>query len=65
MERPNYSAMTVNERLVTAGRVEEFDQAILLRKRSDAIAILAALDVRDPDKTVDAILSHPGKYGFG
>ena len=63
-EKPNYDAMTVNERLWTAGQVENFDNAILLRDRSRASAILIQLDVVDPNETVDAILAHPGKYGF-
>ena len=63
-EEPDYSAMTVNERLFVSNRTKEFDQAILLRNRAGAVQILADLDVSSPEETVDAIFGYPGKYGF-
>jgi hypothetical protein len=63
-EKPKFSGMTVNERLSTAGVLREFDEAILLRDRGRAIAILTSVDVETPDHTVDMIFEHPGKYGY-
>jgi hypothetical protein len=56
--------MTVNERLATAGLIEQWDAAVRARDRDAMIAILTDVDVTDPAFTVDTVLADPGKYGF-
>ena len=60
---PDYSGMTLNERLFAAGKLEEFEEAIRLGERSRAIAILQSVDVDVPERTVDAVLADPTRYG--
>jgi hypothetical protein len=64
--RPNYSAMTVNERLFAAGLLGEFDSAIDRLDRQDAIAVLCKvdLDAKQGALIVDTVLGDPAKYGF-
>ena len=64
-ERPNYSAMTVNERLFVARRVGAFDAAINAGDREKAIEILGEVDMTADDAawTVDTTLANPTKYG--
>lgn len=62
--KPNYAAMTVNERLYTAGLLDAFDRAARSRNRARMIEILADVDVGSPDKTADAIIADPRKYGY-
>ena len=57
-----YAAMTVNERLGTAGLFEEWDAAVLARDRARMIAVLEKVDVGPG--TADAVLANPAKYGF-
>jgi len=58
--------MTVNERLVTAGLLQSFDAAIEAGERQDAIQLLrrVAMTEAAAGETVDAVLAHPGKYGY-
>ena len=63
-EKPDYSAMTTNERLFTAGLLDAFDRAAGARDRASMIDILASVDIRAADETADAILANPRKYGF-
>ncbi len=63
-EKPNYAAMTVNERLYTAGLLDAFDRAAHSRNRARMIEILTDVEVGNPDKTADAIIANPRKYGY-
>lgn len=63
-EHPNYSAMTVNERLVTAGLLEAFSVAARSRDRDTMIRLLAQVDVEQPALTVSPILNDPARYGY-
>lgn len=55
----DYSGMTLNERLVVSGLLNEFKQAIKLKKREKVIWILQQLNI---DKnSVNAVLK---QYGF-
>jgi hypothetical protein len=65
-ERPNYSAMTVNERLFVARRVGAFDAAVNAGDREKAIEILGEVDMsaEDAEWTVDTTLANPTKYGY-
>lgn len=58
--------MTVNERLVVAGLVGQFDAAIGAADRRRAIATLGqvAMDEGSAAATVDAVLADPSKYGY-
>ena len=62
----DYSAMTVNERLVTAGLLHEFDVAARRRDRAAMLEILSrvALSERDAAACADAVLARPGGYGY-
>ena len=55
--------MTVNERLFAAGKLNRFDLAIRLGWRWWAIKILRSVDLETPERTVDAILADPTRYG--
>lgn len=65
-ERPNYGGMTVNERLVAAGLVEQFDGAIDAGDRHRAIETLkqVAMSEGSAASTVDAVLANPSSYGY-
>ena len=58
--------MTVNERLWVCGLHDEFDAAILQKKREAAIHILSklALTTDEAAYTVDGILANPSYYGY-
>jgi len=58
-----YAGMTVNERLFAAGKLDRFDLAIRLGWRWWAIRILRSVDLETPERTVDAILADPTRYG--
>jgi hypothetical protein len=62
---PNYSGMTVNERLWHAGLFERWDVALEARDRAELLAILHEVDIADGTETVDAVLAHPERYGYG
>jgi hypothetical protein len=64
IQRPNYAAMTVNERLVTAGLMEAFDDAARLRDRDTMMRLLSEVDLDRPAGTVDALLKDPARYGY-
>ena len=55
-EKPNYKAMTLKERLFTAGLLDAFDQARLARDRPKLIEMLQAVEVDDPEWTANAIV---------
>lgn len=61
---PDYSGMTVNERLFAAGLVDAFDDAARRRDRDKMIELLRRVEVETPEWSVDTILAHPERYGF-
>lgn len=56
--------MTVNERLVTADLMDAFDVAARSGDRDAMIRLLAAVDLAEPDRTADAVLRDPVRYGY-
>jgi hypothetical protein len=62
--RPNFGSMTVNERLITAGIIDQWDDAVRRRDRGRMIELLKQVEVRSPDWTADTMLADPQKYGF-
>jgi hypothetical protein len=62
----DYSAMTVNERLLTAGLLDEWDAAVHRRDRATMISILMRVDLSKKDATwsVDTVLANPSCYVF-
>ncbi len=62
----DYSGMTVNERLFTAGLIDQWDAAVRRRDRAGMVGILmrVALLEEDAARSVDAVLVNPSRYGF-
>ncbi|NPC42943.1 hypothetical protein HOO61_10700 [Nocardioides sp. zg-1230] len=57
--------MTVNEALVTADLIEQWDAAIEAGDRNAAIEVLRAVfSDSSAAATVDAVLAEPQKYGY-
>lgn len=48
-EKPNYAAMTVNERLCAAELMDDFDKAVQSRDRNLIMQILAKVEVSQAD----------------
>lgn len=64
-EKPNYAGMTVNERLFTAGILDEWDAAARWRKRERMIELLGRVELaEEAEQIVNAVLSNPHPYGF-
>jgi len=63
-EKSPYVGMTVNERLFVSGKLSRFDFAIRMGWRWWAIRILRSVDLETPERTVDAILADPTRYGI-
>jgi hypothetical protein len=64
--RERYRGMTVNERLVVAGLLEQFDAATRRRDRAAMMALLAQVDL-DPEQaalTTETVLANPKRYGY-
>ena len=59
----NYSGMTTNERLFAAGLLDAFDAAVVRGDRKQMIDILQSVDVLDPERVSETILSRPTRYG--
>ena len=63
-KQPDYSAMTTNERLVTAGLMDAFSVATRSRDRDAMIRLLAEVDLSQPARIADTILKDPTRYGY-
>jgi hypothetical protein len=61
-----YAGMTVNERLVIAGLIAAWDEAVISGDRAKMIEILMATDLTAEQAaySTDATLANPEKYGF-
>ena len=57
----DYSGMTTNERLFTAGLLEEFDVAVSKRDRHTLITLLRRVDMLHAEAIADRILSKSGQ----
>jgi hypothetical protein len=64
--QPEYAGVTLNERLATAGLLEQFDRVARDRDRLEMLRLLHAVELerREAEYTVDSILADPKKYGF-
>lgn len=60
-----YGGMTVNERLFSAGLIEQYDDAARRRDRELMIQLLRRVEVQTPEWSVDVILADPERYGYG
>ena len=65
-QQPNLGGMTVNERLVLTGLVQQFETAIHSRDRRAAVDVplQVALSEATATATVDAVFDNPTKYGY-
>jgi hypothetical protein len=63
---PLYAGMTVNERLVVAGQIDAWDNAVIGRDRAKMIEILMTVEMTAEQAafTTDTTLANPEKYGF-
>ena len=59
-----YAGMTVNERLVIAGLIAAWDEAVISGDRARMIEILMATDLTAEQASTDTTLANPEKYGF-
>ncbi|MEO8320587.1 MAG: hypothetical protein ABJA75_07685 [Bradyrhizobium sp.] len=61
-----YAGMTVNERLVIAGLITAWDEAVISGNRAKMIEILMATDLtaEQAAHSTDTTLANPEKYGF-
>ncbi len=66
MQESTYSGMTLNERLFTAGLLEQFDDAARNADRARMLGLLLKVGLSEPEaqRSVDAILSSPARYGL-
>jgi hypothetical protein len=60
-----YAGMTVNERLVEAGLLDDFDSAVRHENKDKMVALLVRVDIElhDAIRTAEEIISHPTRYG--
>lgn len=58
------AGMTVNERFVELGLLDQFHVAARARDRKTMIELYRAAEVEGADTAVDWILSNPQTYGF-
>jgi hypothetical protein len=65
-DSPDYSGMTVNERLFVAGLLDKFDEAARQRDRQQLVEILKLVQMTpaEAESSVDALLENPRKYGY-
>lgn len=64
--RDRFTGMTVNERLVVAGLVDEFDSAAHARDRVRLCAVLrrVAFSAEEAESIADSVLGNPARYGY-
>jgi hypothetical protein len=56
--------MTVNERLIAAGLLDQFDAAVRDGDRARMIDILGRVELADQAASIiETVLAHPTKYG--
>jgi hypothetical protein len=63
-DEPSLEGMTVNERLVHVGLLDQWDAAVRRRDRNEMVALLEQVKVAKPHTTVDAVIANPLTYGF-
>jgi hypothetical protein len=64
-QQPDYSGMTVNERLFSAGLLADWDAAAQSRNRKRMVELLSKVDLAgQADQIADTILTDPLRYGF-
>jgi hypothetical protein len=64
-DKPNYSGVTLNERLFVAGLLHEWDAAVQARDRNRMIELLRKVDLpNDAEPISDKVLANPRFYGF-
>ena len=63
---PDYSGMTVNERLVAAGSLDAYDVAARNRDLDSMVAILVNVQLTpiQARETSETVLADPAKYGY-
>ncbi|MBV8564156.1 MAG: hypothetical protein JO366_17560 [Methylobacteriaceae bacterium] len=59
-----FAGMTLNERLVMAGVMDQWDAAARARDRESMLKVLKQVEIAEPAPIVDAVLADPRKYGF-
>lgn len=62
----DFRGMTINERLVMSGLMDEYEQAASIRDAERMVSILVRthLPKAAAEATVKAILANPGFYGY-
>ena len=60
---PDYSGMTTNERLASAGLFGAFDAAVNARNKAKIVEILNSVEVPNASGCADTILANPVGYG--
>lgn len=65
-DKSRYTDKTVNERLVEANLLKEFDQAAHQRDREQMLVILQKVEMTYDQAvyTTDIILANPTRYGY-
>jgi hypothetical protein len=65
-EPSEYAGMTLNERLVVAGTLAEFDNAVRRGDRDAMFMLLLGVEIEAEAarETIDAVLSNPKEYGY-
>lgn len=58
------AGMTVNERLYHLGLIGKWDEAVRQRDRESMMRMMERAEVPNPERTVDAVLTSPERYGF-
>ena len=63
---PDFSGMTVNERLVVSGQMKAWEEAVARSDRGRMIGILVATAMTElqAQETVVAVLADAAKYGY-
>jgi hypothetical protein len=66
IDKPDYSGMTLNERLFAAGLMKRFDRAAKDRDGEEMVRILMQVSLSETDArwSTKTILGNPEKYGY-